>query len=284
MSKRPTDEDIENLIRRTLEEDLGPGDITTDSTVRDDSVRVAEVIAKEPLVLCGVEIFRRVFSGLDENADFPCEIPKDGSAITAGTIFLRVQARCTALLKGERTALNILQHLSGIATLTRQYVEKAGPVTILDTRKTTPGLRVFDKYAVHSGGGENHRFGLFDGILIKDNHILAAGNITEAVQRVRNKCPKPLPVEVETKTLAEVKEALSAGSDIIMLDNMPLDMVHEAVKLIAKKAKIEVSGSMSLDTVEKLSGSGVDHISVGALTHSARAVDISMNFSKHENI
>jgi len=194
-------------------------------------------------------------------------------------VILKIHAKGIALLEGERTALNLLQKLSGIATLTRKFVERAGPVTVLDTRKTTAGLRVFEKYAVKCGGGENHRFGLYDAVMIKDNHIKAAGSITEAVGRIRKKLDQNKTIEVETTNLAEVAEALSAGVDIIMLDNMATEMIRQAFELAGHKVKIEVSGSISLDRLDELAGSGIDYVSVGALTHSAPAVDISMNFS-----
>ncbi len=277
MTQPPSDEQIDSLIRTALEEDLGPGDITTRSILADNRVKQAEVLAKEAMVLCGVGIFRRVFSILDPAAEFPEAIGCDGDEIAAGERILTVRAGCIALLEGERTALNILQRLSGISTLTRKFVQQAKPVVVLDTRKTTPGLRVFEKYAVKCGGGMNHRFGLFDAVLIKDNHIKAAGGITEAVARVRNKLGSEKTVEVETTNIEEVAEALAAGVDIIMLDNMPTELIRQAVKLVCGKVKIEISGSISLERLEELARSGADYVSVGALTHSAPAVDISMD-------
>lgn len=277
MTQPPSDEQIDALIRTALEEDLGPGDITTRSILDENPVKQAEVLAKEPMVLCGIGIFRRVFSILDPAAEFPAPCGRDGDEIPAGERILTVRAGCITLLEGERTALNILQRLSGIATLTRKFVSQAKPVIVLDTRKTTPGLRVFEKYAVKCGGGTNHRFGLFDAVLIKDNHIKAAGSITEAVTRVRNKLGHEKTVEVETTHIEEVAEALAAGVDIIMLDNMPTDIIRQAVKLVCGKVKIEISGSISLGRLEELARSGADYVSVGALTHSAPAVDISMN-------
>jgi len=278
-SRIPTDEEINLLIARALEEDIGIGDVTTDSILVDDPVREAVVTAKEPMVLCGIEIFKKVFLRLEPETQFPQNSVSDGATIPQNGEIIIVRARCSTLLKGERTALNILQRLSGIATMSRRLVEAAGPVKILDTRKTTPGLRVFEKYAVRCGGGENHRFGLFDAVLIKDNHIRAAGSITEAVARVRKKNLTHGFVEVETTNLDEVKEALSAGVDIIMLDNMETRQICEAVKTVAKQARIEVSGSMNLERVRELSSTGIDFISVGALTHSVKSMDISMNFS-----
>ncbi|MFQ5450479.1 MAG: carboxylating nicotinate-nucleotide diphosphorylase [Nitrospinaceae bacterium] len=277
MIQSPTREQIDFLVQQGLKEDLGPGDVTTGGILRSNPVSEAEVTAKEPLVLCGVEIFKRVFTVLDSSAAFPGQGYRDGQQVPRGETILRVKARCRALLEGERTALNILQRLSGISTLTRQYVEKAGPVTVLDTRKTTPGLRVFEKYAVRCGGGNNHRFGLFDAVLIKDNHIKAAGGIRNAVDRVRKNSPEIKTVEVETTHLDEVDEALAAGADVILLDNMPLETIRRAVERVGGKARIEVSGSVSLERLGELASTGIDFVSVGALTHSARAVDITMN-------
>jgi len=274
-----TNKKIDALIRRALDEDIGSGDITTRNILDESSIWTAEVLAKEPLTLCGTEIFRRVFSMLDPSCTFPAPCHRDGDEVSSGEVILKIHAKGIALLEGERTALNLLQKLSGIATLTRKFVERAGPVTLLDTRKTTAGLRVFEKYAVKCGGGENHRFGLYDAVMIKDNHIKAAGSITEAVGRIRKKLDQNKTIEVETTNLAEVAEALSAGVDIIMLDNMATEMIRQAVELAGHKVKIEVSGSISLDRLDELAESGIDYVSVGALTHSAPAVDISMNFS-----
>jgi nicotinate-nucleotide pyrophosphorylase (carboxylating) len=268
-------EEIDGLIRLGLAEDLGSGDITTDGILVQDDVATAGVTAKEPLVVCGLDIFRRVFIHLDANAEFPGSAPYDGTEIAAQAEIIQVKAKTSALLKGERTALNIVQRLSGIATLTRKFVDAAQPVTILDTRKTTPGLRIFEKYAVHCGGGTNHRFGLFDAVLIKDNHIKLAGGITPAINRVREKSSGK--IEVETVNLDEVREALEMNADIIMLDNMAPETVKKAVAMIDGKSKIEVSGSIGLAELGLFNQLGIDYISVGALTHSARAVDISMN-------
>jgi len=268
-------EEIDGLVTLALAEDLGSGDITTDGILVQDDVATAVVTAKESLVVCGLDIFRRVFLHLDADATFPGSAPKEGSEIAAHTEIIQVQAKISALLKGERTALNIVQRLSGIATLTRKFVEAAQPVTILDTRKTTPGLRVFEKYAVHCGGGTNHRFGLFDAILIKDNHIKIAGGITSAIKRIRKQSSGK--IEVETVNLDEVREALEMGADIIMLDNMAAETVKKAVAMIDGKSKIEVSGSIGLEGLSRFNQLGIDTISVGALTHSARSVDISMN-------
>ncbi|MDH5762561.1 MAG: carboxylating nicotinate-nucleotide diphosphorylase [Nitrospinota bacterium] len=271
-----TVEQMDGLVKRALEEDLGSGDITTDGILSQDDSATAVVTAKESMVVCGLEIFRRVFLCLDPKATFPGILLEDGAQVSAQSEIIRVSAKTSALLKGERTALNILQRLSGIATLTRKYVDAARPVTILDTRKTTPGLRIFEKYAVHCGGGTNHRFGLFDAILIKDNHIKIAGGITSAIQRIRSHYSGK--VEVETTNLEEVHEALKMSADIIMLDNMAPQIIKKAVSLIDGKSKIEVSGCVTLDDLNILKELGIDYISVGALTHSARSMDISMNF------
>ena len=270
-----TAKQIEGLVQQALEEDLGSGDITTNGILEKDDPAVALVTAKEPLILCGLEIFRKVFVSLDADARFSGPNARDGASIAAQGEIIRVTAKTSALLKGERTALNILQRLCGIATLTRKFVEAAQPVTILDTRKTTPGLRIFEKYAVHCGGGTNHRFGLFDAILIKDNHIKIAGGITLAIKKIRKQSSGK--IEIETTNLDEVKEALEMDADIIMLDNMAPETVKKAVELIDGKSKIEVSGSMGLERLGEYSRLGIDFISVGALTHSARAVDITMN-------
>lgn len=276
MSPPPTKEQIQWLVRLGLEEDLGPGDITSESLVTQDSRRKAAATAREPLILCGRDIARAVFLHLDPTASFTACFA-DGERADAGATVFMVEADGLALLKGERTALNILQRLSGIATLTRKFADRAKPVTVLDTRKTTPGLRVFEKYAVVCGGGKNHRFGLFDAVLIKDNHIKAAGGISQAVTQIRAKLPSH-KIEVETANLDEVAEAVKIAADIILLDNMPPDIIRQAVTLIAGKAEVEVSGSVTLDNLQELAATGVDFVSVGALTHSARAVDISMNF------
>ena len=268
-------EEIDGLVKRALEEDLGAGDVTTDGILAEETAATAVVTAKESLVVCGLDIFRRAFLHLDPDTEFSGSALKDGDEIAAGAEIIRIKAKTSALLKGERTALNILQRLSGIASLTRKFVDAAKPVTILDTRKTTPGLRIFEKYAVHCGGGTNHRFGLFDAVLIKDNHIKIAGGITSAINKIRSN--SLCEIEVETTNLDEVREALDLGAEIIMLDNMPPETVKKAVTMIDGMSKIEVSGSIGLEQLSQFRGLGIDFISVGALTHSARAVDISMN-------
>jgi len=278
MNQDPTIEQIDHLIESALREDMGTGDITTQGTVDKNLIYESEVVARENMVVCGLEIFKLVFMRLADGVFFSLQSHTDGDSASSGDVLLRIKGKATALLNGERVALNILQRLSGIATLTRVFVDRAGAVEILDTRKTTPGLRVFEKYAVRCGGGKNHRFGLFDAILIKDNHIKAAGGITSAVKRARSKNGPSKPIEVETTNLDEVEEALDSGVDVIMLDNMDLDATLEAVRVIEGKAKIEVSGAVTLDRLGPLAQTGIDCVSIGELTHSPRAVDISMNF------
>jgi nicotinate-nucleotide pyrophosphorylase (carboxylating) len=278
MNQEPTIEQIDHLIESALREDMGTGDITTQGTVDKNLIYESEVVARENMVVCGLEIFKLVFMRLADGVFFSLQSHTDGDSASSGDVLLRIKGKATALLNGERVALNILQRLSGIATLTRAFVDRAGAVEILDTRKTTPGLRVFEKYAVRCGGGKNHRFGLFDAILIKDNHIKAAGGITSAVKRARSKNGPSKPIEVETTNLDEVEEALDSGVDVIMLDNMDLDATLEAVRVIEGKAKIEVSGAVTLDRLGPLAQTGIDCVSIGELTHSPRAVDISMNF------
>jgi len=268
---------IKDLIARALQEDLGPGDVTSEATIRPESVSVAVMLAKQDLVLAGLDVAREVFHYLDADIQFT-SIAKDGDGIHAGTEIAKVSGNTRALLAGERVALNLLQHLSGIATLTARYVEKVKGLKaeVLDTRKTLPGLRQLEKYAVRMGGGKNHRMGLHDMVLIKDNHIRATGSITKAVERVRLKVHDTMKIEVETKTLDEVREALAVKADIIMLDNMQIFMMREAVKLIAGRALVEASGNVTLETVRRIAETGVDLISSGSLTHSAPAADISM--------
>jgi nicotinate-nucleotide pyrophosphorylase (carboxylating) len=267
---------LKDLIENALSEDIGPGDITTEATIPEDSISTAEMRAKQELVLAGLDVSREVFHHLDPAIQFT-PLVKDGEGIKAGTVLARVSGKTRVLLTGERVALNFLQHLSGIATLTAKYVEKVKglKVEVLDTRKTLPGLRQLEKYAVRMGGGKNHRMGLYDMVLIKDNHIKAAGGITKAVEAARKKAGQ-LKIEVETRNLEEAREALAAKVDIIMLDNMPVEVMREAVKLIAGRALLEASGNVTLDTIWTIAETGVDFISTGSITHSAPAADISM--------
>ncbi len=273
--------DIKKIIQKALEEDIGPGDVTTMATVDPDRLGKAEFLAKEDFILAGLDVARETFSTLDSGVRF-FGLAEDGASIKSGEIFAYLEGRARSLLQGERVSLNFVQRMSGIATLTRRFVDavEGTSATIVDTRKTTPGLRVLEKYAVRVGGGRNHRFSLFDGVLIKENHIVAAGGILAAVSNARKGVPHTLKIEVETRTLTEVQEALEARADIILLDNMTLGVVRDAVKTIGNQALVETSGGVTLDTVRTLAESGVDFISVGALTHSSRAVDISLLFSE----
>ena len=267
----------QTLIRLALEEDIGSGDVTTDALIEPNRKAGATILAKEPLVLAGLEVAQEGFTTLDREMGFETTF-HDGDAVESGDEILRARGKLRALLLAERTALNFLQRLSGIATLTRTYVDRvtASKVRITDTRKTTPGWRRLEKYAVKVGGASNHRFGLDDGILIKDNHIVACGGIQEAVARARSSGHHLLRVEVEVADLDQVREALESGADVIMLDNMSLEEIQKAVNLVDGRALVEVSGGVTLDGLSELADCGVDIISVGALTHSARAVDISM--------
>ena len=278
MDKRLTQKEIEKLIKIGLEEDIGLGDITSRSILSPDDVYVAEILTRENIVLCGLNILKSVFLTLDPDINFSDDTFNDGDNLKSNTKIISIKGKGIALLEGERVALNILQRLCGIATLTKEYVEKANPVKILDTRKTTPGLRLFEKYAVSCGGGKNHRFGLYDAVLIKDNHIKAAGGIIKAVEKIKKNYNNSIQIEVETTTLSEVNDAIIAKSDIIMLDNMPLEDIKKAVNLIDGRASIEVSGSISVDQLNALSKVNIDFVSIGALTHSPKASDISMNF------
>ena len=278
MDKRLNQKEIEKLIKIGLEEDIGLGDITSRSILSPDDVYVAEILTRENIVLCGLNILKSVFLTLDPDIDFSDDTFNDGDNLKNNTKIISIKGKGIALLEGERVALNILQRLCGIATLTKEYVEKANPVKILDTRKTTPGLRLFEKYAVSCGGGKNHRFGLYDAVLIKDNHIKAAGGIIKAVEKIKKNYNNSIQIEVETTTLSEVNDAIIAKSDIIMLDNMPLEDIKKAVNLIDGRASIEVSGSISVDQLNALSKVNIDFVSIGALTHSPKASDISMNF------
>ena len=273
-------DNIKTFISNALREDIGPGDLTTEALIQPDIEGKAELIAKEPLILAGIEMAREVFHQVNQDINFLGRHP-DGEDLSSSTVIATISGPLRSLLTAERVALNLLQRLSGIATLTRQYVNgiEGTKARIVDTRKTTPGLRALEKYAVRIGGGKNHRFGLFDGILIKDNHIAAVGSLTEAVKRAREKAPHTLKIEVETENLDQVREAISAGAEIIMLDNMDIETMKEAVKLINGKALIEASGGINLNNVRQVAETGVDLISVGAITHSARSMDISMEIA-----
>lgn len=268
---------LEHLVLRALEEDLGPGDITTSAMVRDMTRGKASLLAREQLVLAGMPIFMKVFTLIRKDMEFEVFF-QEGDIIPPGKRMGIVSGPMETILNCERTALNFLQRMCGIATLTRKFVEKAksGNAIILDTRKTTPGLRELEKYAIRVGGGRNHRFGLFDGILIKDNHIKVAGSITRAVKLAQQNAPHTLRIEVEVEDLHGLREAIDSGADTVLLDNMSIEDIREAVQIAQGKARIEASGGMNLDRIEEVARTGVDFISVGALTHSAKAADISL--------
>jgi len=268
---------IDKIIDTALDEDLGPGDITTWAIIDSSLKGKAQLLAKEEITLAGIEVFSRVFSRLDPEIVVECTY-HDGDVIPKGSNIGTVTGSMRGILGGERTALNFLQHLSGIATLTRDYVEKTDPSTVrvIDTRKTTPGLRILEKYAVRMGGGFNHRFGLFDGILIKDNHIAAAGSISEAVKKIRATVPHTLKIEVEVEDIKGLEEAIGVGVDAILLDNMSVKGMKEAVSIAGGRVLLEASGGITLETIKEISKTGVNLISVGAITHSARSVDISL--------
>lgn len=269
---------IDQLIDLAIEEDIATGDITTNSIIPAHSHAVAEMKMKADGVISGLEIARRVYERFEKDIVWTPFV-KDGEFVQKGDIILRIEASYRCLLLGERLSLNILQRMSGIATETAKYVkELAGTHTqLLDTRKTAPGLRVLDKMAVKDGGGTNHRMGLYDMAMIKDNHIKVAGGITQAVKAIRANIPSGIKIEVETTSLEEVREALAAKADIIMLDNMNNNEMADAVKLINGQAKTEASGNMNISRLKEVAATGVDFISVGALTHSVTALDISMN-------
>ncbi len=268
---------IEQAIRTALAEDMDSGDVTTWAIVAEDGVMHGRFIAKAHGIIAGLDVARQVFCLVDERTMFTPHL-QDGDPVTPGQLISTIDGPARALLSGERTALNFLQRMSGIATLTRQFVDAVAgtKAVILDTRKTAPGLRAADKLAVQIGGGQNHRFGLFDMALIKDNHIAAVrGDLVEAVQRVKTYAPD-VPVEIEVTTLAQLATAVTLPVDRIMLDNMSLDEMREAVNFTAGRIPLEASGNVNLETIRAIAATGVDFISIGALTHSVRALDISL--------
>ncbi len=271
---------MHDMIRQFLIEDVGRGDITSESIFQGQEMGSARLIAREAFVVAGVESVAAEVFKVQNPAVVVVDPVSDGVLVSPNRALLTVSGLVVDLLKAERVALNLLQRLSGIATLTAQFVEKikAYPVRVTDTRKTTPGLRVLEKYAVRAGGGKNHRFNLTDGVLIKDNHIAACGSIKSAVEKVRENVPHTIRVEVETDTLDQVVECLTCGVDIIMLDNMSPALMSEAVRKINGRALVEASGGVNLDTIEAIAQSGVDIISIGALTHSAPSCDIGMDW------
>lgn len=272
---------LNEIIKRALEEDIGYGDITTLSLIPEELPAKGLFVAKKPGVTAGIKISRAVFAYLDPATQF--EILKgDGEMLQPGDIIAVVRGRARTLLTGERTALNFLQRMSGIATKTRKMTEllKDSPAQLLDTRKTTPGLRVLEKYAVSVGGARNHRFGLYDGVMIKDNHIKAVGSIQAAVTSARQKVPYTIKIEIETENLEQLQEALEAGADIIMLDNMDIYEMEAAVKITAGRALLEASGGINEGNLAEVARTGVDFISMGALTHSVSSLDISFNLTQ----
>ena len=271
--------EIDRIIQTALQEDIGSGDITTLSTVPKGTPAQAELVAKEDFYLSGIEVAQRVFTLLDASVAFDA-LREDGGLVKRGEVIAWIKGDAHTLLQGERVALNLLQRMSGIATHTAAFVAAVADTEaiVVDTRKTMPGLRVLDKYSVRMGGGQNHRTSLYDGVLIKENHITAAGGIAAAVAGAKKRAPHTLKIEVETENMADVREALDAGADIIMLDNMDLATMREAVELIDGRAIAEASGGVNLETVTDIAKTGVNLISVGALTHSSPAVDISMLF------
>lgn len=274
---------VDDLILLALREDIPSEDVTTNSVMKDYEEGTCDLIAKEDGILCGTEVFKRVFILLDENTEvvFSDGI-HDGSAVKKGDLLARLKGDIRVLLSGERTALNYLQRMSGISTYTRRVVDALDDpsIQVLDTRKTTPNMRIFEKYAVRVGGGHNHRNDLSDGVLLKDNHIGAAGGVKEAILAAKAYAPFVRKIEVETETIDMVKEAISAGADIIMLDNMSLDEMKEAIALIDGKAEVELSGNFTLDNIERIRGIGADYVSCGALTHSAPILDLSLKHLK----
>lgn len=266
---------IDTIIRNVLREDIGSGDVTSEATISKEAVLHGSFIAKESGVIAGIEIVRRICALFDKRIRFVAKV-SDGAKVRPGTVIARIEGLGRSLLAIERVTLNFLQRMSGIATQTRKLVDaaKGSRVVILDTRKTAPGLRYFDKSAVKIGGGQNHRFGLFDMVLIKDNHIAAVGSITQAIQAVRR--VTKLPIEVEVKNLKELKEALRLRPNRIMLDNMVISQMRQAVSITKRKVPLEASGRVTLKNVRMIAQTGVDYISVGSLTHSVSALDISL--------
>ncbi|MBQ6462628.1 MAG: carboxylating nicotinate-nucleotide diphosphorylase [Pseudobutyrivibrio sp.] len=267
----------DELIKMALREDISSEDVSTNAVMPEAKAGEVELIAKQDGIICGMDVYERVFKLLDENTVVEKYV-KDGDAVTKGMLMAKVKGDIRVLLSGERVALNYLQRMSGIATYTHDVAEllKGSKTVLLDTRKTTPNMRIFEKYAVKCGGGQNHRYNLSDGVLLKDNHIGAAGSITKAIEMAKAYAPFVRKIEIETETLEQVKEAADAGADIIMLDNMDVATMQEAVKIINGRAKTECSGNVTKENIKNIIDSGVDYVSSGALTHSAPILDISM--------
>ena len=270
---------VEQIITLALNEDIGTGDITTLSTIPADKTATGRFVAKEDMIICGIDLAAHIFGRVDPSIELKANF-KDGDAVKKGDVIATVSGNAQNVLTGERTALNFMQRLTGIATRTHASVaEVAGTnAKITDTRKTTPGLRVLEKYAVRVGGGTNHRFNLADGVLIKDNHIAVSGGIKNAVKNARAVIPHTLKIEVEVETKEQLAEALDAGADIIMLDNMSNDLMRECVGIVAGRALVEASGNMGEKSLREVAETGVDIISIGALTHTVKAADISLKF------
>lgn len=268
---------VEQIITLALNEDIGTGDITTLSTIPEDKTATGRFVAKEDMIICGIDLAKHIFGRVDPSIAMKANF-KDGDAVKKGDVIAVVSGNAQNVLTGERTALNFMQRLTGIATRTHASVaEVAGTnAKITDTRKTTPGLRVLEKYAVRVGGGTNHRFNLADGVLIKDNHIAVSGGIKNAVKNARAVIPHTLKIEVEVETKEQLAEALDAGADIIMLDNMSNDLMRECVGIVAGRALVEASGNMGEKSLREVAETGVDIISIGALTHTVKAADISL--------
>jgi nicotinate-nucleotide pyrophosphorylase (carboxylating) len=276
----PADFDVGDFVARVLAEDLGScGDVTSKATIAEDARFTAEMNCRQPIVVAGLEVAIAFFRALDAQVRIDV-LASDGDALDAGSVLMRLEGNARAMLAAERSALNTLQHLSGIATLTRRYVEAVAGTgaVILDTRKTIPGLRVLEKYAARMAGAENHRMRLDDGVLIKDNHVAVCGGIAEAVRRAKE-AQTGLQVQVEVDRLEQIEPALAAGADRLLLDNMPEPLLREAVKLVAGRVPLEASGGVTLETIRAIAETGVDFISVGRITQSAPAVDIGLDYS-----
>ena len=269
---------LDKQLEEWLAEDVGSGDLTSEALLPEGAVTTGIIHAKDTGILCGVEVARQVFRVLDPSLTFEA-LAKDGDKLEPGTLIAKVTGSARSVLTGERLALNLLQHLSGIATRTRKLADLAKPygTRVVDTRKTTPGLRLLEKYAVRTGGGHNHRLGLYDAILIKDNHIAVAGGVKEALVRAKAYASHMTKIEIEVESLAQAKEALEGGADVIMLDNMAPDAMKECVRMISHRAVVEASGGIDEHNLEAAAAAGVDVISIGALTHSVKALDISLD-------
>ncbi|WP_432642546.1 carboxylating nicotinate-nucleotide diphosphorylase [Acidaminococcus sp.] len=272
---------LDDSLRRWLEEDIGTGDLTSEALIPEDAVTVGLIHSKDTGILCGVEVARRVFELLDPSLEFTALV-KDGDQLEYGTKIAEIKGCARSILTGERLALNLLQHMSGVATQTKKLADLAKPydTRVVDTRKTTPGLRQLEKYAVRVGGGHNHRLGLYDAILIKDNHIAVAGGVKEALDRAKAYASHMTKIEIEVESLEQAKEAVAGGADVIMLDNMAPEAMKECVAYIDHRAVVEASGGIGADNLQAAAAAGVDVISVGALTHSVKAVDISLDAGK----